>query len=689
MISKNSQSPSISAALSSALASSSSSSPTSPTSSTGVSPAGSSVSSSAPTQRPAQDKTRKEFESQVADDGTAEASGTGSAVEAKDSKEAKDSREPKETKEPKVSKEPKAEREARGKGQASMANQILRQLVKQNPDAKPAALHFLEGTQSPGAIEELPQLMASSRFIMDALIEEDLGGYMNEDVKPSNVMRELGFGPELITQALALGVDSSGPLQRGQVLGALGADPKRVESDLNRLKGAIALEGVAGYMQQSLAMAKSSGKQTGIMDKMTGPEVEETGADLLAFKSTNSLETQAIMAQALVSASSWGPHNMGKSIDVNFQSIGLNGLDAGSSAGGVLDMLTGMSGGDQAMLTGMSGGDQAMLGVMTESQTLVVNSGQPEQAVISSSTDLAEFKASLQAEFGDSVKVIGTGRAAWEEFGASAAFDNDVAAGFGDTVTFESMRAPDLMDREGLMDRKNSQGENQPSGQEFKNESGDVARSADEIEKALPESNLLSNIERGIAQDGIKAADTADAPAQEKAERSEIKARHASDAFRKIQDAIRHTSVSNIGAMRLDLSSPEAGNLEVAVRIDKDGQVDVRVMAGSGELRELVARELTQLKSALSEQNLNLREFTTRAWTGAEGNLANQGRSQGFENDRHQDSSLAGATSSGRSPGQSIAALNEQMGRQALRSFRIVDLSDRSFGGDGRIKVLA
>jgi hypothetical protein len=384
------------------------------------------------------------------------------------------------------------------------------------------------------------------------------------------------------------------------------------------------------------------------------------------------------MAQALVSASSWGPHNMGKSIDVNFQSIGLNSLDAGSSAGGVLDMLT-----------GMSGGDQAMLGVMTESQTPVVNSGQQEQAVISSSTDLAEIKASLQAEFGDSVKVIGTGRAAWEEFGASAAFDNDVAAGFGDAVTFESMRAPDLMDREGLMDRKNSQGENQPSGQEFKNESGDVARSADETEKALPESNLLSNIERGIAQDGIKAADTADAPAQEKAERSEIKARHASDAFRKIQDAIRHTSVSNIGAMRLDLSSPEAGNLEVAVRIDKDGQVDVRVMAGSGELRELVARELTQLKSALSEQNLNLREFTTRAWTGAEGNLANQGRSQGFENDRHQDSSLAGATSSGRSPGQSIAALNEQMGRQALRSFRIVDLSDRSLGGDGRIKVLA
>lgn len=687
MISKNSQSPSISAALSSALSSSSSSSTAS---STGVSPAASAGSSGAssaapgsaagPAQRPAQDRTRKEFESQVADDGNAEASATSAANETKDSKT------PKEAKEPKVTKEPKAERESKSKGQASMANQILRQLVKQNPDSKPAALQFLEGTQSPGAIEELPQLMASSRFIMDALIEEDLGGYMNEDVKPSNVMRELGFGPELITQALALGVDASGPLQRGQVLGALGADPKRVESDLNRLKGAIALEGVAGYMQQSLAMAKSSGKQIGIMDKMTGPEVDDAGADLLAFKSSNSLETQAIMAQALVSASSWGPHNMSKPIDVSFQSMGLSGSKAGSSAGVMLDMLTGMSAGDQAMLTGMSAGDQALMEGLVEpsgGNLTGTNLGLPVQEAITPPTDLTEFKAKLQSEFGDSVKVIEIGRGAWDEFAETASFENDGSTMLPDSVAFESIQAPDLLEQ------RNLKGENQPSGEDSKKEVFEVAPSVDETEKPLPEANLLSNIERGIVQDGIKPAETAEAPAPEKAERSELKARYASDAFRKIQDAIRHTSVSNIGAMRLDLSSPETGNLEVAVRIDQDSQVDVRVMAGSGELRELVSRELTQLKSALSEQNLTLREFTTRAWTGAEGNLANQGRSQGFDDARHQDSSLAGATSSGRTPGQSIAALNEQMGRQALRSFRIVDLSDRSFGGDGRIKVLA
>lgn len=689
MISKNSQSPSISAALSSALASSSSSSSAS---STGVSPAASSASSGAssaapasnagPAQRPAQDRTRKEFESQVADDANSEASGGSSAAEAKDSK---DSKAPKEAK---VPKEPKAEREARGKGQASMANQILRQLVKQNPDAKPAALQFLEGTQSSGGVEELPQLMASSRFIMDALTEEDLGGYMNEDVKPSNVMRELGFGPELITQALALGVDTSGPLQRGQVLGALGADPKRVELELNRLKGAIALEGVSGYMQQSLAMAKSSGKQTGIMDKMTGPEIEDTGADLLAFKSSNSLETQAIMAQALVSASSWGPHNMAQPLDVNFQSIGLNAFNAGSpfgsNAGPMLEILTGMSGGEQAMMKGFAEPSAANSGQPAQESIIPAPSQEILQDSVSFSppTDLTEFKAKLQSEFGNSARVIEIGRGAWDEFGETGDLGNDGAMAFQDSVTFESMQAPDLLAQ------RDMQGENRNSGQESNKETFEALSSADETEKAVPEANLLSNIERGLAQEGIKPADTAEAPAPEKAERSEIKSRHASDAFRKIQDAIRHTSVSNLGAMRLDLSSPETGNLEVAVRIDKDSQVDVRVMAGSGELRELVARELTQLKSALSEQNLNLREFTTRAWTGAEGNLANQGRSQGFDDARNQNPSLAGA-SSGRAPAQSIEALNVQMGRQALRSFRIVDLSDRSFGGDGRIKVLA
>ncbi len=689
MISKNSQSPSISAALSSALASSSSSSSAS---STGVSPAASSASSGAssaapasnagPAQRPAQDRTRKEFESQVADDANSEASGGSSAAEAKDSK---DSKAPKEAK---VPKEPKAEREARGKGQASMANQILRQLVKQNPDAKPAALQFLEGTQSSGGVEELPQLMASSRFIMDALTEEDLGGYMNEDVKPSNVMRELGFGPELITQALALGVDTSGPLQRGQVLGALGADPKRVELELNRLKGAIALEGVSGYMQQSLAMAKSSGKQTGIMDKMTGPEIEDTGADLLAFKSSNSLETQAIMAQALVSASSWGPHNMAQPLDVNFQSIGLNAFNAGSpfgsNAGPMLEILTGMSGSDQAMMEGFAEPSAANSGKPAQESIIPAPSQEILQDSVSFSppTDLTEFKAKLQSEFGNSARVIEIGRGAWDEFGETGDLGNDGAMAFQDSLTFESMQAPDLLAQ------RDMQGENRNSGQESNKETFEALSSADETEKAVPEANLLSNIERGLAQEGIKPADTAEAPAPEKAERSEIKSRHASDAFRKIQDAIRHTSVSNLGAMRLDLSSPETGNLEVAVRIDKDSQVDVRVMAGSGELRELVARELTQLKSALSEQNLNLREFTTRAWTGAEGNLVNQGRSQGFDDARNQNPSLAGA-SSGRAPAQSIEALNVQMGRQALRSFRIVDLSDRSFGGDGRIKVLA
>ena len=138
------------------------------------------ASSSKGTQRPAerstQDKPRKEFENQVRNDDSADST----PAKKKSQTDAKET-----------------VRTKSDGAQKTMTNQILQQLVKQNPDAKPAALQFLQSQLSGAALEALPQLMASSRFIADALMESDLSGYMSEDVKPSNVMRELGFNPDL------------------------------------------------------------------------------------------------------------------------------------------------------------------------------------------------------------------------------------------------------------------------------------------------------------------------------------------------------------------------------------------------------------------------------------------------------------------------------------------------------------
>jgi hypothetical protein len=601
-------------------------------------------------------------------------------------------------------------------GQKPVMNHILRQLVKQNPGAQPPALQFIQGSMPGNAIEELPQLMASSRFIADALMEQDLSAYMGEDVKPSSVLRELGFSPDVITQALALGVDGSGPAQRAQVLSALGADPKRVESSLNQLKGAIAIDGVAGYMQQTLALA--------------------------AFKANTSLEVQAIMAQALASANNWGPRAMMRPGGSLFGSIDLGaGMSAISSSLSSIEI--------PAVNIGMSP-EMASLSVeATSSESPDLASSPVQQDAIMS---LAQLQSRLESEFGGNVRVTGIGAAAWgEQVDATVRMDvsldsqasnesgKPVESMNGDTFAVDTVKtdtvtvdtvntdtvttdtaqkpvtaSPDLgRQQDGASANPGDTGQNfqKPDDGERSRQFTRVERPGFDPSRVDPEINAdmkatepaqvaqnepqASSMVEGVrinpamSNDIQPAVEVAESPGAGKTERVEVNARHASETVRKIQDAVMRTSVNNIGAMRLDLSSPETGNLEVAVRLDNDGQVDVRVMAGSGELRDMISRELPQLRSALGEQNLSLRDFEAREWAGQQdfrGFANGRGDQRGDARDNGRGVTGAAGVNS---RGVPIKALNDQMGRQALRSFRVVDLSDRSLGGPGRIKVLA
>ncbi|NDE14154.1 flagellar hook-length control protein FliK [bacterium] len=635
-----------------------------------------------------------------------------------------------------------------GNGQKPVMNHILRQLVKQNPGAQPPALQFIQGSLPGNAIEELPQLMASSRFITDALMEQDLSSYMGEDVKPSSVLRELGFSPDLITQALALGVDGGGPAQRAQVLSALGADPKRVESSLTQLKSAIAADGIAGYMQQTLALAKTSGKQPGIVEKLTGTEVDDTASDLGSFKANTSLEVQAIMAQALASASSWGPRAMARPSGSFFGSFDIS---AGMSALS-LDMPSSLSVGsfsmsevtdltfttapspdsslDSALDSSLDSSVDSSLTDVTSRKTDIMSLENVESRFTQPGADaiigFENLRSRLESEFGSNVKVTGLGARAWDETndvdvasmtGLSApevSVTESTATGFSATPELQTPvegLSSARKDNASHSDAGSNGEKDQPAGRPLVNArfpemearnpevSEQEPRQAQQAEQrteqvAAPLSDALP-LNPLVANDVQPAVEVAESPGTGKSERVEVNARHATETVRKIQDAVMRTSVNNIGAMRLDLSSPETGKLEIAVRLDqRDGNVDVRVMAGSDELRELISRELPQLKSALGEQNLNLRNFESREWSGQWAGNASQWSGQqdfrGFGNGRGNDSAADRTRASGaRSAGAQIQSVNEQLGRQALRSFRVVDLSDRSVGGAGRIKVLA
>ena len=171
------------------------------------------------------------------------------------------------------------------------------------------------------------------------------------------------------------------------------------------------MEGVAGYMQQSLSMAKSSGKQPGIMDKLTGPEIKEDSADLVDFKSSTSLEMQAIMAQALASSSNWGPHNMMRPVEAAFQALGWGGFSAATPLDSPTFNLTSQEATTQATPEVESLAAAPLLNGLAPVADFMELTG-PMNPM--NPMNLEDFKSKLQSEFGDKVTVMAVGASAWD-----------------------------------------------------------------------------------------------------------------------------------------------------------------------------------------------------------------------------------------------------------------------------------
>ena len=78
--------------------------------------------------------------------------------------------------------------------------------------------------------------------------------------------------------------------------------------------------------------------------------------------------------------------------------------------------------------------------------------------------------------------------------------------------------------------------------------------------------------------------------------------------FELMQKVVNHATMLSKqggGTVRLDLSSPEFGPLELALNMNKD-KIDLRVLAGSDRARDAIAADLNQLKGALAIQNVQL-----------------------------------------------------------------------------------
>jgi flagellar hook-length control protein FliK len=96
------------------------------------------------------------------------------------------------------------------------------------------------------------------------------------------------------------------------------------------------------------------------------------------------------------------------------------------------------------------------------------------------------------------------------------------------------------------------------------------------------------------------------------------------------------------GTVRLDLGTSELGSMQMAISMNKD-QVDMRVITSSDRVREVMMAELSQLKNALSVQNVRLGNVEVgvsgrqpNGFAAFDGN-PNQGRGRNFS-DRDRSS---------------------------------------------------
>ena len=77
------------------------------------------------------------------------------------------------------------------------------------------------------------------------------------------------------------------------------------------------------------------------------------------------------------------------------------------------------------------------------------------------------------------------------------------------------------------------------------------------------------------------------------------------DIMRQVIDRATFLANDGGGIVRLDISNPEVGPLELAVNLQND-RLDLRILTASDRARDIMAGEMSQLRDALSIQNLQL-----------------------------------------------------------------------------------
>ena len=113
---------------------------------------------------------------------------------------------------------------------------------------------FLSGHLEQLDQAKIPTLPSDSKFLGDALAQDDLIGFMNQPTTINEMVRDLGLPPSFTAEATKLGLDFNEQITPAAFLNAIGVDPQRVLAELSLLKGNILAEGMTPYINRAAAL---------------------------------------------------------------------------------------------------------------------------------------------------------------------------------------------------------------------------------------------------------------------------------------------------------------------------------------------------------------------------------------------------------------------------------------------------
>ena len=131
---------------------------------------------------------------------------------------------------------------------------------RESVDSTPTVA-FLSGHLEQLDQAKIPTLPSDSKFLGDALAQDDLIGFMNQPTTINEMIRDLGLPPSFTAEANKLGLDFNEQITPASFLKSIGVDPQRVLAELSLLKGNILAEGMTPYLNRAAAL-NGMGAQT-------------------------------------------------------------------------------------------------------------------------------------------------------------------------------------------------------------------------------------------------------------------------------------------------------------------------------------------------------------------------------------------------------------------------------------------